>query len=218
LQTSETSRALLEASLLRLTLSEHFIGLDRLSAQLTSGSTISVKKKIATANTTPSAGSAPKHSAEIGSIQSSWREITAQCAQADSSLGAFLAQAQPVHLENSTLSICFGSDGPGQLAKNACQRKLDVLQKLLSKILSTDITVRIEETDRQSTPPEEKPSDPAPVAETTGVNRQQRQQALNDPAVQMVLKGLNATPVEIQKVEIHSDDDYEKALVDQEAD
>ena len=37
LRTSETSRALLEASLLRLTLSEHFIGLDRLSAQLSAG-------------------------------------------------------------------------------------------------------------------------------------------------------------------------------------
>jgi DNA polymerase-3 subunit gamma/tau len=48
LRTSETSRALLEASLLRLTLSEHFIGLDRLSAQLTAGGNtgLSVKKKI----------------------------------------------------------------------------------------------------------------------------------------------------------------------------
>jgi DNA polymerase III gamma/tau subunit len=34
LRTSETSRALLEASLLRLALSEHFIGLDQLSAKL----------------------------------------------------------------------------------------------------------------------------------------------------------------------------------------
>ncbi|MHC4773041.1 MAG: hypothetical protein ACYS8S_05595, partial [Planctomycetota bacterium] len=48
LRTSETNRALLEASLLRLTLSEHFIGLDRLSNQLAGGSTIgsSAKKKV----------------------------------------------------------------------------------------------------------------------------------------------------------------------------
>ena len=38
------------------------------------------------------------------------------------------------------------------------------------------------------------------------MNRQQRTEALNDPVVQMVLKGLNATPVEIQKVEIEVDE------------
>ncbi|NLA42350.1 MAG: hypothetical protein GX874_13310, partial [Smithella sp.] len=31
--------------------------------------------------------------------------------------------------------------------------------------------------------------------------RQQRSDALNDPAVQMVLQGLNATPISIEKIE-----------------
>ena len=46
LKNSETSRALLEASLRRLTLSEHFIGIDQLAAQLRSipAGTIEVKK------------------------------------------------------------------------------------------------------------------------------------------------------------------------------
>ncbi len=230
LRTSETSRALLEASLLRLALSEHFIGLDRLSAQLTAGGAtgLPVKKKLATGNTTPSVGSSPPQSvskqpsfsmsADIGSIQSSWKMIAAQCAKSDSSLGAFLAQGRPVRLENSTLSLCFGTDGTGQLAKNACQRKLEVLQSSLSRVLSTDITVRIESTDSNNTPSENKPSDPPPATEATGVNRQQRQQALNDPAVQMVLKGLNAAPVEIQKIEIQPDGDQEDVLADQETD
>ena len=43
-------------------------------------------------------------------------------------------------------------------------------------------------------------------------------QALNDPAVQMVLKALDATPVEIQKIEIQSGDNCEELLIDQEAD
>ena len=68
-----------------------------------------------------------------------------------------------------------------------------------------DIAVRIEEADSQPAPAEKKPSNSAPATETTGVNRQQRQQALNDPAVQMVLKALDATPVEIQKIEIELD-------------
>jgi DNA polymerase-3 subunit gamma/tau len=228
LRTSETSRALLEASLLRLTLSEHFIGLDRLSAQLTAGLStgLPLKKKIATANTTPAAHSAsaewastqPLSSAtlDIASIQSSWKTIADQCAQSDSSLGTFLAQGKPVRLDNSTLSLCFGSDGPGQLAQNACQRKLNVLQSLLSRVLSKNIAVRIESVDSKTTTPEKKPPDATPATEATGINRQQRQQALNDPAVQMILKGLDATPVEIQKIEIQPDDEHEDGLIDQE--
>ncbi len=154
--------------------------------------------------------------ADIASIQSSWKTIADQCAQSDSSLGAFLAQGEPVRLDNSTLSLCFGSDGPGQLAQNACQRKLNVLQSFLSRFLSTNIAVRIESVDSKSAPPEKKPSDATPATEATGINRQQRQQALNDPAVQMILKGLDATPVEIQKIEIQPDDDHEDGLIDQE--
>ena len=228
LRTSETSRALLEASLVRLTLSEHFIGLDRLSAQLTAGLStgLPLKKKIATGNPTPavllaspeSASPPPLSSAaaDIARIQSSWKTIAEQCAQSDSSLGAFLVQGKPVRLDDSTLFLCFGSDGPGQLAQNACQRKLNVLQSSLSRVLSKNITVRIESVDSRSTLPEKKPPDAASATEATGINRQQRQQALNDPAVQMILKGLDAIPVEIQKIDIQPDDDHEDGLIDQE--
>ncbi|MHC5095516.1 MAG: DNA polymerase III subunit gamma/tau, partial [Planctomycetota bacterium] len=214
LRTSETSRALLEASLVRLTLSEHFIGLDRLSAQLTAGLStgLPLKKKIATGHPTPavlvaspeSASTQPLSSAaaDIATIQSSWKTIAEQCAQSDSSLGAFLVQGKPVRFDDSTLFLCFGSDGSGQLAQNACQRKLTVLQSSLSRVLSKNITVRIESVDSRSTLPEKKPPDAASATEATGINRQQRQQALNDPAVQMILKGLDATPVEIQKIDI----------------
>ncbi|MHC5116119.1 MAG: DNA polymerase III subunit gamma/tau [Planctomycetota bacterium] len=228
LRTSETSRALLEASLVRLTLSEHFIGLDRLSAQLTAGLStgLPLKKKIATGHPTPavlvaspeSASTQPLSSAaaDIATIQSSWKTIAEQCAQSDSSLGAFLVQGKPVRFDDSTLFLCFGSDGSGQLAQNACQRKLTVLQSSLSRVLSKNITVRIESVDSRSTLPEKKPPDAASATEATGINRQQRQQALNDPAVQMILKGLDATPVEIQKIDIQPDDDPEDGLIDQE--
>ncbi|MFZ9033593.1 MAG: DNA polymerase III subunit gamma/tau [Anaerohalosphaeraceae bacterium] len=228
LRTSETSRALLEASLVRLTLSEHFIGLDRLSAQLTAGLStgLPLKKKIATGNPTPavlvaspeSASTQPLSSAaaDIATIQSSWKTIAEQCAQSDSSLGAFLVQGKPVRFDDSTLFLCFGSDGSGQLAQNACQRKLTVLQSSLSRVLSKNITVRIESVDSRSTLPEKKPPDAASATEATGINRQQRQQALNDPAVQMILKGLDATPVEIQKIDIQPDHDHEDGLIDQE--
>ena len=81
-----------------------------------------------------------------------------------------------------------------------------------------NIAIRIEATDSEQMLPEKKSSDSPPATEATGINRQQRQQALNDPAVQMVLKGLDATPMEIQKIEIQSDDDLDNVLTAQEAD
>jgi DNA polymerase-3 subunit gamma/tau len=44
---SDTSRALLEASLLRFALSEHFLNVDELLSQLKPGSAAAVKKKVA---------------------------------------------------------------------------------------------------------------------------------------------------------------------------
>ncbi|OQY06285.1 MAG: hypothetical protein B6I25_04230 [Planctomycetales bacterium 4572_13] len=227
LRTSETSRTLLEASFLRLALSEHFIGLDRLSAQLAGGQMTgsAVKKKLTPATAAKSA-SPQVVSADIGSIQSSWKSLAAQCGQSEASLAQFLPQGRPVHFENSTLTLSFGTDGSGQLAKSMCQRKLAVIQESLSRLLSTDVKLCLESTEAKPASPKKKTPDsplsvstatpdprPAPAA---GVNRAQRQQALNDPAVQMVLKGLDATPVEIQKVEIPPDGDDEQMLLEQE--
>lgn len=230
LRTSETSRALLEASLLRLTLSEHFIGLRQLSTQLTASTSagLSVKKKIAPIKASASAGLPRAQSVqkqtplsvgkEIASVQASWQAIVDMCAQNDSSLKAFLAQAHPAYFENSTLTLCFSSDGTGQLAKNMCQRKSSLLQEALSKILSMNISICFETTDEKKTSDKQTKSEPAPDSETSGLDRHQRQQALNDPMVQMILKGFDAKPVEIQKIPIQSDVDQEEMLVDQETD
>ena len=132
-----------------------------------------------------------------------------------------------MRFENSTLSLSFGTDGGGQFAKSMCQRKLVAIQDALSRLLSTDVKVCIESSGSKPAPPEKETPDsppptstptPSPAPAVSGVNRAQRQQALNDPAVQMVLKGLNAAPVEIQKIEIQPDGDQEDVLIDQEAD
>ena len=56
---SDTGRALLEASLLRFTLSEHFLNVDELLSQLKSGSMTTVKKKVI-ANTKSQTNSEPQ--------------------------------------------------------------------------------------------------------------------------------------------------------------
>ena len=220
LRTSETSRALLEASLLRLTLSEHFIGLDQLGSVPAAPRSNPAPLKKKSVDNPSSPGDRPIQSdlsvaqptvsvaATIEAVTSSWQQIIAESEQKDSSMAAFLSQANPVSLENSTLTLRFEETGQGQLAKNMCERKFAVVQNLLSTILSAPIKLRLElgKTDTQTSKPKQKVPIAAKTESNTVVNRQQRQEALNDPVVQMVLKGLNATPVEIQKVEIEIDE------------
>jgi hypothetical protein len=193
---------------LRLTLSEHFIGLDQLSAQLAGGQTTGAPlKKKSIAGQQPSSDQEAVNKsisidADINTINTSWQGISEQCGRQDASLGAFLLQARPVALDKSTLILQFDNNGQGQLAKNMCERKSAIINSTLSQILSTNITIRLGlDKEQKRMAPSKETS--APTAEAAPpINRQQRQEALNDPAVQMVLKGLDATPVEIKKVEI----------------
>ena len=223
LRTSETSRALLEASLLRLALSEHFIGLDQLSAKLSSGQSVAVpsKKKWLTdpsgapkTEKSPRAPSKPAFAvdANIDSIRAAWSSVSTQCGQADSSLGAFLSQACPIEFEGTTLSLQFQNNGQGLLAKSMCERKSKVIESALSQFFSLDVKIRLVSGDSAVPAPSAAPAPKEKIPEqppqgSLQVNRQQRQEALNDPVVQMVLKGLEATPLEIQKVDIQLDDE-----------
>jgi DNA polymerase-3 subunit gamma/tau len=212
LRTSETSRSLLEASFLRLTLSEHFIGLDQLSAAAGTRPTGGALKKKSIGRpsaprVSPGAATAEKPIAaalNLEGVVASWPQITAQFSRTDSSLTAFLAQARPVSVNHSTLTLQFDSTGQGQFARSMCERKTPAIQRVLSEVFATDVNVLIQ-SDEGSKPSTPSQSPPVTADTSTQVNREQRTEALNDPAVQMVLKGLNATPVDIQKVPIEAD-------------
>jgi len=207
LKNSETNRALLEAALLRLTLSEHFIGLDQIGSGSAGGSVGAVKKKSLTGSAAPQtraekapAPQAPSVAADLGSIQGAWDAICVECGQLDSMVEAFLKQGMPAALSGSVLEIRFKRDGQGQLAKQLCERKTDKIEQGISAVLGTDVKVRLEFGNVEA-----KVAVPAAAAklepvQPTRANRQQQSEALNDPAVQMVLKALDATPVEIQRV------------------
>lgn len=222
LRTSETSRALLEASLLRLALSEHFIGLDQLGAALTgtrAGAAPLKKKTVETLfDTDDRSETSEPHTltepvsvaANIDAIKASWQQITAQCEQAEPGLAVFLSQGRPISFGNTILTLQFSHTGQGQLARNMCERKSSVIRSILSTVLSMEVTVHLELDKADSSRPI-KDITTSPNSDTR-LNRQQRQKALNDPMVQMVLKGLDATPIEIQKVEVemeYSDETFD---------
>jgi hypothetical protein len=153
--------------------------------------------------------------AEIDSIRASWSTVATQCGQTDSSLGMFLSQATPMLFENHVLSLQFSNNGQGQLAKSMCEKKLAAIEKALSGMFSTNVKVRLMLEDTANTAPKEKTSETPAEAATSQVNRQQRQEALNDPVVQMVLKGLDAMPLEIQKIDIRMDEEQMDIAVEE---
>ena len=218
LRSSETSRALLEALVLRLALSEHFMSLAQLSARAGAiPSAAGVKKKSIVANTAPNTPAStastqqspalPQVEATIESIQASWKALIQSIARRDSSLRPILEQAKPVSLRNSVLEIQFGKDGQGQFAKSMCQRKTAAIEASFSQVLGTSVTVRFSE--GQAAPDAAKKQTASPRA-----NQQERNEVLNDPRVQMVLKGLEATPVEIQKMQIEEPEEAVEEVVE----
>jgi DNA polymerase-3 subunit gamma/tau len=210
LRNSETARALLEATLIRLAMSEQFISLDALTEQLRGG-TISapatdIKKKTITSSGNPPPFHAaaaktlavqqpiPSGQTEPGSIQEIWRQLVEKMQAQNSQIGGFLSQAQPAGLRNNTLTIRFSSP----LALDMIKKKDDQLRSILKDILGREITVQYE-----SAKPEDaaatQPSAPAPAG--ARINRQQQEQAMSDPAVQMIIRGLSASPVQIDRIE-----------------
>ncbi len=243
LKNSETSRALLEASLLRLALSEHFIGLDQLAAQMRTGvvgGAVDVKKKSLTLPvsdspiraaapppmpSSPSAlaiGNVPAgQEADSEEILSCWPQwVDALCQTLPGGVAMMLSQAKAAAVKGNAIQLAFADTGQGKMAQQVCQSKSAAIEKELAAIAGRPMTlafggasplpvqaaamapvaggVDLFGAPVAQTPAELSPASSAPPRTAT---RLERNEALNDPVVKMVLLGLNATPIDIQKVE-----------------
>lgn len=171
LKNSETARALLEATVLRLAMSEHFISLDALAGQLRGSVTsqpmaaIDVKKKpIAFTNNavpiskpaltspavvppdTSDAASAFLVSGSITTelIRSIWPQLVGRIQAQNGQLGSFLAQARPGECRNGTLSLIFNDNGPGLLAADCCKNKNDLVEGVLKHAVGQSVAIKYE--------------------------------------------------------------------------
>jgi len=218
LRNSETARALLEATFLRLALSEHFLGLDAVSQQLRGTTTpattaAEVKKKFIAPPANPrSSNSRTAETAErpqaaadtpiftgtidLQSIVQQWPLIIERIRSSYFQIGSFLSQTQPGEFRNGILTIQFHHDGKGQLAIDMCRKKIDVIETVLRETLGQTVHVKLElgqlHTAKAATPT------PPPGAR---LNRKEEEQVMSDPAVQMILQGLSARPIKIERLE-----------------
>ncbi len=229
LKNSETSRALLEASLLRLALSEHFIGIDRLAEQIRAlpAGAMDVKKKPLTGPVSNAAGNAvgragPTVDAAIGGGQMDaetlcrqWPQVAARVGKAaGGGLTMLLPQVTPVAGNAQSLELIFPDNGNGPMIRNICQERKAAIEKELSAIAAKPMRVVFggphgpaPAAGSAATAPSAKTPDAAPPGEPSAAppaarpTRSQRNEVLNDPRVKMVLTGLNARLIDIQKAD-----------------
>ena len=211
IKNSDTSRALLEASMLRFALSEHFLNVDELLSQLRSGASPGIKKNLPPSGNIPikavakpnkpqtrehqSSYSEPEVSsglAEIHSIKDDWQNllgvITTKLGPGTSGL---LSSAVPARFENGILTLEFGA--AAKMQKQMCESngRAEQIQTLLSEHFSTPLRLKFEIAAGQ-TKAEIKKKQP----KTTG---QRRNEMINNPAVKTILMGLDATITAVEE-------------------
>ncbi len=199
IKNSDTSRALLEASLLRFALSEHFLNVDELLSQLQSGASAGIKKKRPVAHNIPiktiaqptkSKTSEPVDLSgltDIHSIQSNWQSLLGVItAKLGPSTGGLLSSAVPAQFENGVLTLEFGASA--QMQKRMCESngRMEQIQALLCEQLSTPVRLKFETAADEQRQGE-------PTANQPKTSSQRRNELINDPAVKTVLIGLDAT-------------------------
>jgi DNA polymerase-3 subunit gamma/tau len=187
LKNSDTARPLLEAAIIRLTMSEHFLNVDQLLSQ----SPGSADKKKVTAN--PSATSIVQPAqqkqsapaADLDSIKGVWRDILTAIGKGTAGL---LAVASLVRFENGTLTIEFPASAAFQ--KKACDDRISQIESVLQE--KCGATIRLELRIAQS---DNQPADQPPPQKTKS---QKQNEILNDPAVKNIITGLDATVTNIE--------------------
>ncbi len=205
IKNSDTSRALLEASLLRFALSEHFLNVDELLSQLRAGASASIKKKRPATRNIPIKTIEPPAKSQISepadlsgltdihSIQGNWQSLLGVItAKLGPGTGGLLSSAVPKQFEDGVLTLEFGASA--QMQKKMCESngRAEQIQTLLGEQLSTPVRLKFETAAEQQT-------EAVPDANQPKTSSQRRNELINDPAVKTVLMGLDATITGIEE-------------------
>jgi DNA polymerase-3 subunit gamma/tau len=200
---SDTSRALLEASLLRFALSEHFLNVDELLSQLKSGSAAAVKKKVAgrTVNEISSESRSLNNQIrttspelrDIQSVKDNWENILRLITtKLGPGTGSLLSSGVPARLDDDVLTLEFGPSA--RIQKRMCESngRIEQVQALLSEQFLRPVRLRFEISANEHTKAE-------PVTTPQKTGSQKRNELINDPAVKTILLGLDATITGIEE-------------------
>ena len=216
IKNSDTARAILEASLLRFALSEHFLNVDTLLRQQQGGSAEPVKKKQpvihnpAVKVSDESAGSAtsiaggadkstdekPLHHLRLNDLESAknnWQNVLkAVVAKSGSGTAGFLSSAVPSRFEDGILTLSFPASGEMLKKIFESNGRRGQIESLLSEHFKSPVQLRFETAVGEHTQTESAASQPK-------IGSQRKDEIINDPAVRTVLLGLDATITGIEE-------------------
>jgi len=192
---TDTSRALLEASLLRFALSEHFLNVDELLSQFKGGQPVSTsKKKVQHAVNTPPANvyqSALPQATDAQSIKDNWQETLRLIkTKLGPGTNGLLSSAVPIRFDDGILTLEFDMSARADIFEKSGRK--EQIEALLSKEFSMPIKLQLETAAGEQTQSESGTTPPK-----TGSQR--RNEIVNDPAVKTVLMGLDATITNIEE-------------------
>ena len=203
IKNSDTPRALLEASLIRFALSEHFLNVDAL---LSEKQTAPVKKKRPAALSpelkapfepakpaTDERSSLPQLN-DIESINSNWPDILKIIiAKLGPGTGGLLSSARPSRFEDGRLTLEFGVSAG--VSKKMCESngRRESIESLLSEHFRKPIELKLEiasdgEVQSKS------------ASKEIGTSSRRKNEIVNNPAVKTVLMGLGATITGIEEL------------------
>ena len=211
IRNSDTPRALLDASLLRFALSEHFMNVDELMSRAAGGPAPAVKKKVPIEGKPTvqppappvrrqeeewelgSKPSGPKAPAAATNLAEAWPEVLATIAgKLGNGTASLLNGSSPRELKDNVLTLEFPVGA--RIQKQMCESngRAEQIAAVLSEHLGTPVRIKFElaaESQVEGTNDRTKPKP----------NGQKRYEILNDPAVKNILVGLDATITGIEE-------------------
>lgn len=205
IKNSETARALLEASLLRFALSEHFINVDELLSQVPGNSAGKIKKKPANHDIAAKTLVSPPEPQdnkqtdlpELNSLElvkSNWQSILEMIsAELGSGTVGLLSLAEPTGFEGGCLTVTFPACG--QVSKKMCESngRAGAIESLLRRRCGETFRLKLEVArDGEQTQTKV-------ASGQSKSNSQKKIELINEPAVKTVLIGLDATVTNIEE-------------------
>lgn len=200
-KSSDNPRAILEATLIRLALSEHFVGTDKLLEALKSGAipqttSPSVKKKL-TADTKaksiekPAVEKVLAGEASLENIKSSWKAIAGAAGVSLPSVRSMLVHSVVEAFDDKTLTVMFPENMSMAVELLQSGEKNKVLTEAVSAAVGMEVKLKLTLGVIESEQANGKPKG-------AKISQSERKEILDNDAVQAVLKGLDATVTGIE--------------------
>jgi DNA polymerase III subunit gamma/tau len=210
IKNSESARPLLEATLLRFALSEHFLNVDKLVAQLNKSADTGVKKNkiadpIAPSRPEPPAKiphvapsepqdskSQPLHLNDLASLQKNWHQLL-NCVSEKLGNGTMglLTRALPTKLDAGCLTITFDSNAQVQFDFCKTNGRPEKIESCLAERLGRNIKLNFELGVSVLTTA-------GLAAAQNGSIRQRENDVVSEPAVKTIITELGATITNIE--------------------